>query len=88
MFCPEKNRIFFRFVAALFRLVARFTRVKIEDSSGNRFASTAYFAKPGLVGGECSGGKHPGWNLRGEFAGHQYISLRKLFMAKYLDLGK
>ena len=37
----------------------------IEDSSGNRFASTAYFAKPGFVGVEFSGGKQPGWNLLG-----------------------
>ena len=57
--------MFFWFLAALFRFVARFARVRIEDSSGNRFASTAYFAKPGFVGGECSGGKQPGWNLLG-----------------------
>ena len=56
---------FFRFVAALFRFEARFVRVRIEDSSGNRFALTAYFAKPGFVGRECSGGKQPGWNLPG-----------------------
>ena len=50
----------------MFRLVARFGRVRIEDYSGNRFASTAYFAKPGFVGGgECSGGKQPGCNLPG-----------------------
>ena len=65
MFLPEKNRIFFRFVAALFRLVARCARVGIEDSSENRFASTAYFTKPGFVRGECSGGKQPWWNLPG-----------------------
>ena len=45
------------FVATLFRFVARFACVRIEDSSRNRFASTAYFAKPGFVGGECSGMK-------------------------------
>ena len=63
MFLPEKNRMFFWFEAALFRFVARFARVRIEESSGNRFSSTAYFAKPGIVGGECSGGKQPGLNL-------------------------
>ena len=40
-----KNRIFFRFVAALFRFVAHFARVRIEDSSRSRFVSTAYFAQ-------------------------------------------
>ena len=62
---PRKNRMFFWFLAALFRFVARFARVRIEDSSFNRFASTAYFAKPGFVGVEFSGGKQPGWNLPG-----------------------
>ena len=33
-------------IATLFRFVARFATVRIEDSSRNRFASTAYFAKP------------------------------------------
>ena len=63
MFPPEKYfniLIFFRLVAALFRFVARFARIRIENSCGYRFASTAYFAKPGYVGGECSGGKEPG----------------------------
>ena len=53
-------------VTALFWFVASFARVRIEDSSGNRFASTAYFAKPGLVcpwwevtGGKCQGGNCP-----------------------------
>ena len=55
---------FFRFVATLFRFVARFACVRIEDSSWKRFASTAYFAKPGFDGGECSGG---------EYSGHQNI---------------
>ena len=36
-------------VATLFRLVARCARVRIEDSSRNRFASTAYFARPDYV---------------------------------------
>ena len=48
---PRQNRIFFWFVAALFRFVARFAHVRIEDSSGNSFTSTAYFAKPGFIGG-------------------------------------
>ena len=47
--------MFFWFVAALFRLVTRFAPVRIEDSSRNRFASTAYFAKPGTFPGEFSG---------------------------------
>ena len=47
MFPPEETEYFFRFVAALFRFVARFARVRIEDSSGNRFTSTAYFTKLG-----------------------------------------
>ena len=51
-------------VTALFWFVASFARVRIEDSSGNRFVSTAYFTKPGFVGRECSGGKQPGWNLQ------------------------
>ena len=45
--------------------LARFARGRIEDSNFNRFASTAYFAKPGFVGVEFSGGKQPGWNLPG-----------------------
>ena len=49
-----------------FRFVARFARVRIEDSSGNRFASTAYFAKPGFVGG--------GGMFRGETTGVEPIS--------------
>ena len=57
--------MFFWFLGALFRFVARFARVRIEDSSFNRFASTAYFAKPGFVGVKFSGGKQPGWNLPG-----------------------
>ena len=56
MFPPEKTVLFW-FLAALFRFVARFARVRIEDSSFNRFASTAYFEKPGFVGREHSGGK-------------------------------
>ena len=60
---PKKIRCFFRFVAALFRFVARFARVRIEDSSGNKITSTAYLAKPGFVGRECSGRKQPGWNI-------------------------
>ena len=43
-------------VVTLFRFVARFPRVRIEDSSRNRFASTAYFANPGTFRGEFSGG--------------------------------
>ena len=43
---PKKTEYFFRLVAAWFQFVARFARVRIEDSSRNRFASTAYFAKP------------------------------------------
>ena len=64
---PRKkpNVFFYRFVATLFRLIARFARVRIEDSSGNSFVSTAYFTKPCFVVGECSGGKEPGWNLPG-----------------------
>ena len=52
---PKKNWMFFWSVAALFRFVAHFTRVRIEDSSGNRFASTAYFGKSGFVTGETTG---------------------------------
>ena len=37
------------FIAALFQFVARFARVSFEDSNRNRFASTAYFAKPDYV---------------------------------------
>ena len=57
------------FVATLFRFVPRFARVRIEDSSRNRFASTAYFAKPGTFQGEFSVGgifRSPNfirWNL-------------------------
>ena len=65
MFPPRKNRMFFWFLAVLFRFVARFARVRIQDSSFNRFASTAHFAKPGFVGMKFSGGKQPGWNLPG-----------------------
>ena len=49
-------------VATLFPFVARFTRVRIEDSSRNRFTSSAYFAKSGTFRGEFSGG--------GEYFGH------------------
>ena len=51
----RKNQMFFWFLATLFRFVTCFARVRVEDSNGNRFASTAYFAKPGFVGGEYSG---------------------------------
>ena len=64
----------FRFVAELFRFVARFARVRIEESSGNRFTSTAYFAKPGFVGGNVPGGETTGVEvtIRGEFSGGEY----------------
>ena len=42
-------------VATLFRYVACFACVRIEDSSRNKSASTAYFAKPGTFGGEHFG---------------------------------
>ena len=35
--------------AMLFRFVARFARVRIQDYSRKRFESTAYFAKPDYV---------------------------------------
>ena len=35
--------------ATLFRFVVCFARVRIEDSSWKRFASTAYFANPDYV---------------------------------------
>ena len=62
-----------------FRFVARFARFRIEDSSGNKFASTAYFAKPGFVGGECSGGNNRGGTSRGEFSGGEFASHLFLF---------
>ena len=43
-------------VAKLFRVVASFAHVVVEDSSRNRFESTVYFAKPGTFWGESSGG--------------------------------
>ena len=49
-------------VATLFWFVARFARVRIEDYSRNRFASTEYFAKPGTF-------------LGGEYSGHQMITV-------------
>ena len=48
----------------LFRLVARFARVRNGDSSRNRFASTAYFAWGETSGAEKTGGKHRGGNFR------------------------
>ena len=38
-------------VATLFRFVARFALVRIEDYSRNWFTSTAYFIKPGTFRG-------------------------------------
>ena len=35
----------------LFRIVARFACIRIENSSWNRFTSTAYFVKPGTFRG-------------------------------------
>ena len=67
--------MFLWLLAALFRFVARFARVRIEDSSGNRFASTAYFAKPGFVGNVPSGNNRGG-TFRGEFAGGEYTGHR------------
>ena len=57
-YTPPKNYALpSRFSAAtLFRFVACFACVRIENSSRNRFASTAYFAKPGTFPGEFSGG--------------------------------
>ena len=73
MFPPEKKpNVFFLFVTALFRFVAWFVRVRIEASSGNRFASTAYFTKPGFVGEECSRGNNRGGTFWAEFPGGQY----------------
>ena len=56
------------FPPTLFRFVARFARVRIEDSSWNRFVSTAYFAQSQTTllphayfsWGECSWGKTTG----------------------------
>ena len=56
----------------LFRFVARFARVRIEDSSENRFALMAYFAKPGFVGGNVPGGNNWGGTFRWEFCGGEY----------------
>ena len=61
--------MFFLSVAALFRFVARFARVRVEDSSGNRFALTAYFTKPGFVGGNVPGGNNRDGTFRREFSG-------------------
>ena len=44
------------FLASLFRFVASFARVRIEDSSRNSFASMAYFEKQGTFRWEFSGG--------------------------------
>ena len=58
---PKKPNVFW-FVVTLFRFVARFTRVRV--------ASTAYFAKPGFVGGNVPGGN----NRDGIFRGRIYRS--------------
>ena len=58
--------------STLFRFVARFASVRIEDSSGNRFASTAYFAKPYFVGGNVPGGNNRGGAFWGEFSGGEH----------------
>jgi len=55
---PEKKKLASRFsVASLFRFVARFARVKIEDSSFNRFALNGI--QRGFIGGFFSGGFYP-----------------------------
>ena len=67
-------------VATLFQLVARFTRVRIEYSSRNRFASTAYFAQSQttlfpcilFMGGMFRGGNNRGGTFQEEFSGGEY----------------
>ena len=61
----------------LFLFVARFARVRIEDSSRNRFVSTAYFVQSQtmlfpcilFMGGMFRGGNNRGGTFRGEFSG-------------------
>ena len=63
-----------------FRFIARFARVRIEDSSRNRFASMAYFAKkPDNVVSMHTfhGGNVPGVEpSRGNFLGGEYSGHR------------
>ena len=68
----------------LFRLVARFARVRIEYSSRNRFASTAYFAQSRttlfpctlFMGGMFRGGNSRGGTPRWEVSGHLLIIMQ------------
>ena len=70
VYSPTENFPLPRFsVATLFWFVARFARVRIEGSSRNRFAWTAYFTNPGTFRGEFFG--------RGEYSGHRFSSLDK-----------
>ena len=59
----------------LFRFVARFARVRIRNSSRNRFASTAYFAWGGNFRGGSQGWKIPG--VEGKFWS-SIIDIRRL----------
>ena len=71
--------------ATLFWFVARLARVRIEDSSRNRFASTAYFVKPDYVKREES---KPIWNWLQKFT-HVYCAAcnSKMFQVNiHLDI--
>ena len=61
------------FPPTLFRFVARFASVRIEDSSRTRFASAAYFAQSQTTLFPCilfMGGMLRGGMFRGEYSGH------------------
>ena len=61
------------FTPTLFLFVVRFARVRIGDSSRNRFASTAYFACGEGRGGTSGGGnrgEHRVETFVGESSGH------------------
>ena len=64
---PRKNRKKFRFVAVLFWFLARYTRIRIEDYSGNRpVRVNGIFRKARLRwGGMFRGGKNRGRSFRG-----------------------
>ena len=81
----------------LFRLVARFARVRIGDSSQNRFASTAYFAQSQTTLFPCilfMGGKLGGLLCRSEIInrsswGDCYVGVIEscMFLGVYIDDG-
>ena len=66
----------------LFRFVACFARVRIEDSSRNRFVSKVYLLPDNVVsmhafhGGNVQEGNNRGGTFRGYFAGGEYSGHR------------